>query len=144
MPRSAVLAALLTAAVLAACGGDAQPEAGERPAATPSAGRVLTADDRSFERVAVEPDGPVLVLFFAPWSGPDRIILDYLAPIARERRDLRVVKVDVDQAPSTAQRYNVLAIPTAVVLRGGELQGEPVTGALPRQRWERELGLDSL
>jgi hypothetical protein len=35
----------------------------------------------------------------------------------------------------------VLAVPTAIVLNGGEQQGDPVTGALPKARWERKLGL---
>ena len=97
---------------------------------------------RAAERLVVDHDGPVLVLFWAPWSGPDRTVLPYLGDIARERRsDLRVVKVDVDKSPRTAQRYRVRAIPTAMVLRGGEVQGDAVVGALPRRRWERELGI---
>jgi thioredoxin 1 len=132
------VAAMLAAAALASCGDD--PE--RPPTATAAENRVLVADDRSFERIAVDHDGRVLVLFWAPWSGPDRVVLPYLDAIARERSDLRVVKVDVDKSPRTAQRYEVLAIPTAMVIRGGEVQGDPVVGVLPRKRWERELGID--
>jgi thioredoxin 1 len=133
-------AALIAAVALASCGDDDDAE--RHPTATATPGRVLVADDRSFERIAVDHDGRVLVLFWAPWSGPDRIVLPYLDVIARERPDLRVVKVDVDKSPRTSQRYEVLAVPTAMILREGEVQGDPVVGTMPRERWERELGID--
>jgi thioredoxin-like negative regulator of GroEL len=43
-----------------------------------------------------------------------------------------------------AQRYDVVAVPTAMVLRDGEPVGKRVTGALPRKRWEAQLDLDAL
>jgi thioredoxin-like negative regulator of GroEL len=129
---------------VAGCGGSDAGERSASPAPATATGQVLTADDASFERVVEEADQPVLVLFWAPWSGPDRVVMPYLGRAARERPGLRVVKVDVDRAPEVAQRDDVVAIPTAMVLRDGEQSGKRVTGALPRKRWEAQLGLDAL
>jgi thioredoxin-like negative regulator of GroEL len=55
-----------------------------------------------------------------------------------------VVRVDVDRAPEIAHRYHVDAVPTAMILLGGERRGAPVVGAHPRARWEQELDLDAV
>jgi thioredoxin-like negative regulator of GroEL len=139
-----LLAAVL-AALLAGCGEQqaARPDDGA-PAAAPAAGRVLDVDDRSYRRVVQQAQGPVLVLFWAPWSGPDKIVLPYLEDAARERPGLTVVKVNVDESPETASRHEVMAVPTAIVLEGGKPRGDAVSGAAPQADWERRLGLDSV
>ena len=134
--------ALLAAAVVAGCGEEKRAE----PAATPSppAGKVLAVDDGSYERVVRQTDGPVLVVFWAPWSGPAVIVRDYLDAVARERPELTVAHIDVDKSPKAASRHEIVSIPASMVLVDGKPRGRAVVGAKPQKEWERELGLDEV
>ncbi len=114
-----------------------EPSPGQR-------GQVIAADDEAFKALVASSQRPLLVLFWAPWSGPDRVVLSYLDAVARERPALQVVKVDVDRAPEAARRYRILSVPTAMVLLDGRRRGRRVIGALPRKRWERELDLNAV
>lgn len=137
---------MLSSLVLAiACGSSETPSGGEGTVARPAAERgVIAATDANFDDLVASAEGPVLVLFWAPWSGPDRIVLRYLARAARERPGLRVLEVDVDAAPKLATEYEVMAVPTALVLVDRRQRGRRVVGAHPRERWERDLGLDEV
>ena len=86
----------------------------------------------------LESEVPVLVDFTAPWCAPCRVMAPVLAELAGEREDLRIVQVDVDREPAAATRYEILSMPTLVLLRGGQ----PVlrlVGARPRRRLRQEL-----
>ena len=73
----------------------------------------------------------MLVDLWAEWCGPCRQVSPALAQLARERAGkVKLVKVDVDRAPMLSQRYDVQAIPTLIVLRGGEVIARQ-TGAAP-------------
>jgi thioredoxin 1 len=93
--------------------------------------RPLSVTDGTFEQEVLRSSLPVLVDFWAPWCGPCRMvepILEKLAPdIARQ---MRVVKVNVDENPATAQRYRVQSIPTMIVIKNGQI-ADRWAGALP-------------
>ncbi len=75
---------------------------------------------------------PVLADFWAEWCGPCRAIAPILEELAGEMAGkLKIVKVNVDEAPELAQRYNVRSIPTLLVLKGGQVAGQMV-GAMPK------------
>jgi thioredoxin 2 len=75
---------------------------------------------------------PVVVDFWAPWCGPCRMVSPILDRLAEDRPgEVKVVRVNVDEAPSLAQRYRAQSIPTLVVLRDGE-EVDRVVGADPR------------
>jgi thioredoxin 2 len=77
---------------------------------------------------------PVLVDFWAPWCGPCLVMAPVLEQLARERAGrLKVVKLDVDEAPALARRYQVQGIPLLVLLRDRD-EVARLTGAVPQGR----------
>lgn len=89
------------------------------------------ADAATFDAVADSTKVPVLVDLWAPWCGPCRMVSPALERLARDYAGrVKLVKVDVDQAPAVAERFGVRGIPTLVVLRRGEVAARQ-TGAPP-------------
>jgi thioredoxin 1 len=79
--------------------------------------------DNSFDEAILGSDKPVLVDFWAEWCGPCKMIAPILDEIAEERPDdLRVVKLNVDDNIQTAQRFEVMSIPTLMLFKNGEVQ----------------------
>jgi thioredoxin 2 len=83
---------------------------------------IVDAGDDDFGEVAEQASVPVLVDLWAPWCGPCRMVSPALAQLAGEMAGrLKLVKVNVDEAPKLQQRYGVQAIPTLMVLRKGQV-----------------------
>lgn len=105
---------------------------------TPRCGRckaalawIVEAGDGNFDRLA-QASVPVLVDLWAPWCGPCRLVTPAVEAIASELAGgLKVLKVNIDQAPAVAARYQVQGIPTLLLLRGGQPIARQV-GALPQ------------
>ena len=117
------------------CGGD-EPDPAE-PADSRD-GRATVVTDEKFQDVVLEADGLVIVFFTAPWSGPDRVIAPSVDEIAAERTDVRIVKLNVDENPRTAARYEILSIPTLLFFRDGKVAGQ-IVGAVPKKRIEDKI-----
>ena len=66
-------------------------------------------------------DGLVLVDFFATWCGPCKMLSPVIEQVEREKPELKVVKVDVDEAPYIAAQYGIQAIPTLFLLKDGKV-----------------------
>ena len=99
---------------------------------------LVDATDASF---AVEADAAPLVVLdlWAPWCGPCRFVSPILEELARDYRGrVKVVKVNVDDNPSTAQRFQAFSIPTIQLLRGGQ-PVDRVVGALPKEQLEARI-----
>ena len=99
-------------------------------------------DDTFAERVD-QAEVPVLLDLWAPWCGPCRAVSPALENLARERAgDIKLVKVNVDESPATADRFGVQGIPTLLVLDRGTVVARQ-TGAAPesalRQWLDRAL-----
>lgn len=78
------------------------------------------ASDDDFASKVLQADVPVLVDFYADWCLPCRMLGPILEELARDLRDVRIVKVNVDENPELAMRYRVTSIPYLVVFRNGK------------------------
>ncbi len=99
--------------------------------------RVLEVSDATFEREALQPAGPVVVDFGAPWCPPCRA----MEPVFEElagcfEGGARFLKVNIDESPAVAQRYGVKGIPTFLVFEGGR-EVERVVGAAGKEALAR-------
>lgn len=91
----------------------------------------VNIDRNNFSQEVMESDRPVLLDFWAPWCGPCRMVGPVVDEIARERADIKVGKVNVDEQPELAGRFGVMAIPTLVVMRNGKVVDQ-AAGARPK------------
>lgn len=100
---------------------------------------IAAVTDDNFQAVVVEAVKPTLVDFWAPWCGPCRMVAPVLEEIADERGEaLQIVKLNVDENPETAAKFQVMSIPTLILFKNGEV-AHKVVGALPKRRLEAEL-----
>lgn len=100
---------------------------------------LVDATDASFD-VEAHAAVPVIVDLWAPWCGPCRFVSPILAELARDYRGrLKVVKVNVDDNPTTAQRYQAFSIPTMMVLKGGQ-PVDRIVGAMPKEELVARIG----
>jgi thioredoxin 2 len=92
---------------------------------------ITDAGDATFAEVVERAAVPVLVDFWAPWCGPCRMVSPALAQLAGEKPgQIKLVKVNVDEAPRLQQRFGVQSIPTLMVFRDGQIVSRQ-TGAAP-------------
>jgi len=82
----------------------------------------LAVDNQNFEEEVIKSPIPVLVDFWAPWCGPCKAIAPSVDALAEEMAgQLKVVKVNTDEAGEIAGRFGVMSIPTLLVIKGGEV-----------------------
>lgn len=95
--------------------------------------------DQTFDAEVLASEKPIMVDFWAEWCGPCRAVSPILDQIASEYSDkIDVVKLNVDDNPETAMRYQITSIPTMKVFKGGEIV-KTVIGAKPKPALESEL-----
>lgn len=90
-------------------------------------GHVIETNDSHFEETVLKAEIPVVVDFSATWCGPCKKLEPVIHEIASDYEGrVRVVHVNVDQAPATAARFAVLSVPTVVLFHNGEVKGQVI------------------
>jgi thioredoxin 2 len=99
----------------------------------------LTVTDATFADEVERSPLPVLVDMWAPWCGPCRIIAPVVEDLATEFAGrVRVAKLNVDESPATASRFNVRNIPSLLVIKGGR-EVDRIVGVQPKSEIRRRL-----
>ncbi len=80
--------------------------------------------ENQFQAEVMEDKGRVLVDFYADWCGPCKMLGPILEEVASEISNLKIVKINVDEAQSLAQQYGVMSIPTVYLFDGGMKAGK--------------------
>lgn len=94
---------------------------------------VIHIVENNFDEEVIRSEKPVLLDFWASWCGPCRMIGPVLDEIAAQRPDIKVCKVNVDEAPELARQYRIVSIPTLMVMKDGEVISKSV-GAVSKAK----------
>ncbi len=94
---------------------------------------VINITSENFQEEVLNSDKPVLLDFWASWCGPCRMVSPIIDEIAGERSDIKVGKVNVDEQQELAAQFQVMSIPTLLVLKDGQVTNKSV-GAQPKAK----------
>ncbi len=93
--------------------------------------------DSTFDTEVLKASGPVVVDFWAEWCGPCKMIAPALDELSGAMDGkVKIVKLNVDENPATAQKYGIMSIPTLMIFKNGELASRQI-GAAPKQKLEQ-------
>jgi thioredoxin 1 len=88
---------------------------------------IIELTDENFDKEVLKADLPVLVDFWAPWCGPCQMTEPVIEELAGELEGkIKIAKLNVDENSQTAQKFEVMSIPTVVIFKGGKEAGRRV------------------
>lgn len=94
---------------------------------------VIKLTKENFQQEVMNSDKPVLIDFWAAWCGPCRMVSPIVDEIAEERADVKVCKVNVDEEGELAGAFQIMSIPTLIVVKDGKIASQNV-GAVPKNK----------
>lgn len=100
----------------------------------------LQITKETFEQEVMQCKEPVLLDFWAAWCGPCQALLPVIEELAKEVKEVKIAKVNVDEQPELAERYQVMTIPTLLFMKNGQI-AERSVGFKPKEEIERMLEL---
>lgn len=81
---------------------------------------VIKVTSKNFNQEVLESEKPVLIDFYADWCGPCKMLSPIVDQVAKENKDIKVVKINIDETQDIAVKYQIMSIPTLVVIKNGE------------------------
>ena len=91
----------------------------------------ININKNNFQSEVMNSEKKVLLDFWAPWCGPCRMVVPMVEEIAKERPDIKVGKINVDENPELASQFGIMSVPTLVVMENGKIVSQ-VMGARPK------------
>lgn len=100
---------------------------------------MLTLSDQNFEEQVLRSNQPVLVDFWAPWCGPCKQIAPLVDELAQEYQNkMKIGKVNIDENPQVPSKYGIMAIPTLLFFKAGQIVDQ-VQGVLSKQQLKERI-----
>lgn len=96
----------------------------------------VTVTENNFEQEVLKSDKLVLLDFWAPWCGPCQSLAPSIKEIAEEHPEIKVAKINVDTETALSNKYNILGIPTLVLIKDGKVV-QTSTGYMPKDLLEK-------
>lgn len=81
---------------------------------------IMKVTSENFEKEVLNSEKPVVIDFYADWCGPCKMYAPIVESVAAENEDIKVVKINIDNAQDIAVKYNVMSIPTTIIIKNGE------------------------
>lgn len=99
---------------------------------------VLKITNKNFEEEVLNSDKPVIIDFYADWCGPCKMMSPIIDSIAEENKELKVGKVNVDEAQELAIKYNIMSIPTIIIFKNGN-EYKKIVGVTSKENILKEI-----
>lgn len=98
----------------------------------------LNLTSENFESAVLQSDKPVFVDFWAPWCGPCKVMSPIVEELASEMEGVVIGKLNVDESPDIAQKFNILSIPTFIIFKAGQVV-EQFSGSMTKDQLRAKI-----